>query len=133
MMICHMQNTTLTRRNKKAIYPYGTQVEDYTDAIPKVMSDRTIKVKHTVSHLTRKQAQAILDEIGANSNPGDKVVVKVCNCEAITTDGQNREVDPYKAILATLKINRRNPIRIAVGPGGAELDLMNDISEYPGM
>lgn len=124
-----MQNTTLTIEQGKRI---GSSL-DYTSVLPQVVSGRNFRLESNSNRITRKQAQMILDTIGAETNPGDKVVVKVCNCDAVTTDGQNRYVDPDKAILATLKINRRNPIRLAVGPGGAELDLANDISEYPGM
>lgn len=124
-----MQNTTLTIEQGKRI---GTSL-DYTSVLPTFVSGRNFKLESKSRRITRKQAQMILDTIGAETNPGDKVIAKVCNCYATPTGTRDYEVPFSKAVLVTLKINRRNPIRIAVGPGGAELDLANDISEYPGM
>ena len=124
-----MQNTTLTIEQGKRV---GTTL-DYTSVLPNFVEGRKFKLESNSRRITRKQAQVILDTIGAETNPGDKVVAKVCNCYAVTTGTRDYEVPFSKAVLITLKINRRNPIRLAVGPGGAELDLADDISEYPGM
>lgn len=127
MIMCHMQYQKLQTKQGKKV---GTAL-DFSGVFGDNIAGRILKLENKARRLTRMQAQTIMNVVVSSARIGDKVTVKVCNCQAV--DSQDRWADPEKAILATLKINRRNPIRFAVGPGGAELDLTNDISEYPGM